>query len=1190
MLLRLTQHELDAGRHRVGLAWEGEGARRTAEATVAFTPNRQDEEDVRWYLEDFLQYPQDPAPEIARRIERRMAEVGEELFRAVFQGSAEVRDLWDELRRHLPEARIEIVTGVAAANTLPWELLRDPQTRELALAARSFVRIQPRLEVPPRLAATAADHRGGPVRILAVICRPSGALGGRDVPFRSVASRLIKGLDAPTRALYDLDLLRPPTFEQLGRALRRAQEEGKPYHAVHFDGHGAFHDFETQTGRPGRHGYVAFESPERPNNRELIDGRRLGRLLYEAAVPVLVLNSCHSARGEPAPAPAVMPAGDVSSEVDAFGSLAQEVMDAGVGGVVAMRHLVYVVTAAQLVAELYTALARGRTLGEAVTLARRNLADQPEREVASGRWDLQDWSVPVVYEAVPLRLFPSVAPGIEEIEPAVPLAEAATVAAPESGSSLPPPPDAGFYGRDETLLALDRAFDRDGIVLLHAYAGSGKTTTAAEFARWYAKTGGVDGPVLWSSFEHLLPLPRLLDRIGQVFEPELERAGIPWPALADERRRATALQLLTEKPVLWIWDNVEPVAGFPAGTTSAWSEEEQTELAHFLRALRETRTRVLLTSRRDERGWLGGLPTRVRMPPMPRLERFQLARALAERQGRRLAEVEDWDPLLAFTEGNPLTVTVLVGQALREGFQSRAQIEAFVERLRAGEAAFDDEAEEGRSRSLGASLAYGFENAFSEEERRRLALLALFQGPADVNVLQWMGDLQEPWCLAEAQGVGEEAWIALLDRAADIGLLAARGGGAYRIHPALPWFFRGLLETSFPQGDLAPIGTYAAAMGSLAAYCHRQYEQGNCDVIGVLEEEELNLLHAHRLARKHGWWWPVTSTLQGLRALYEHTGRRREWRRLVEEIVPDFVDPASEGPVEGREENWSLVMGYRVRLTLEERRWAEAERLQTLIMEQESQRVEGSLATPDAELDTLKKHRLRNLAVSFDLLGFTRRELGRADCVSAHEEALKLFERIGDRGGAAASAVCLGHAYLFHADLRDLDRAQRWYERAVELYGAEDRLRRGRCAGHLGVVARERSEDARRAGGSLEESLAPLREAARRNHQALELLPPDSVVDRALAHNQLGAIYSSTGDLVRSLEHFRKSIELKDAYGDRHAGAVARFNVAFTLLNAGRREDAMAYAMAALLRFESFGERTEGEVQRTQQLMAKIRG
>jgi hypothetical protein len=211
------------------------------------------------------------------------------------------------------------------------------------------------------------------------------------------------------------------------------------------------------------------------------------------------------------------------------------------------------------------------------------------------------------------------------------------------------------------------------------------------------------------------PLPRVLDRIGQVFGPTLEQSGVHWLALEDATRRQVALQVLAQVPVLWIWDNVEPVSGFPAGTESAWSAEEQEELLGFFRALRETKAKVLLTSRRDERSWLGDLPTRIAVPPMPMTESFQLVRALAAKHGRRLTHVEDWRPLLAFAQGNPLTLTVLAGQALREGLKTKEQIEqieAFIARLRSGEAAFPDEASEGRSRSLGASLAYGFEPSF----------------------------------------------------------------------------------------------------------------------------------------------------------------------------------------------------------------------------------------------------------------------------------------------------------------------------------------------------------------------------------------------------------------------------------------------------------------------------------------------
>jgi hypothetical protein len=175
-----------------------------------------------------------------------------------------------------------------------------------------------------------------------------------------------------------------------------------------------------------------------------------------------------------------------------------------------------------------------------------------------------------------------------------------------------------------------------------------------------------------------------------------------WLALDDAQRCDVALQVMRQAPVLWIWDNVEPVAGFPTGTPSRWGMEEQREIADFLRAARETKAKFLLTSRRDERGWLGDLPARITVPPMPFQERVQLARALAEKHGRRLNEIEDWRPLLDFTQGNPMTITVLVGQALRTRLRTREQIKGFVAKLRAGEAVFEDEASEGRTRSLAA--------------------------------------------------------------------------------------------------------------------------------------------------------------------------------------------------------------------------------------------------------------------------------------------------------------------------------------------------------------------------------------------------------------------------------------------------------------------------------------------------------
>jgi tetratricopeptide (TPR) repeat protein len=742
------------------------------------------------------------------------------------------------------------------------------------------------------------------------------------------------------------------------------------------------------------------------------------------------------------------------------------------------------------------------------------------------------------------------------------------------------------------LLALDRAFDTQAIVLLHAFAGSGKTTTAAEFARWYSLTGGVQGPVLFTSFEQYKPLPRVLDQLGAVFGPVLEQSGVHWLALSDGDRRSVALQVLKQIPVLWIWDNVEPVAGFPAGITSARNTAEQKELKDFLSACRDTKAKVLLTSRRDEQAWLGDLAVRIHVPPMPMQERVQLARALAEKHNNRLTEVEDWRPLLQFTQGNPLTITVLVGQALREGLKTEEQIKAFVEKLRAGEAAFEDEISEGRSKSLGAALSYGFEDTFTEAERKQLALLHFFQGFVDVTALLYMGH-PKLGDLPEVRGLTRETGMALLDRAAEVGLLTALGGGYYSIHPALPWYFKNLFDQYYPSQSAtpnpqSPARAFVEAMGQLGNYFAEQYEYGNRDVISALTAEEANLLHARRLARQHEWWHRVTGGMQGLRFLYGHTGRRAEWKRLVEEIVPDFVDPATDDPLAGREEQWRLVTEYRVRLAWEARQWPEAERLQRVCVEWDRKRAAAALALPAAALDTNQRNAIRSLAVSLEQLAIILREQGKAECVIPSKEAINLSQQIDDRVTEAISAFNLGHAYKDLPALRDLAQAENWYRLSLELRDQRDQYGRGDCLSQLGLVACERFEEARAAKQLKTELLRYLNEAAQFYQQALEMFPANAPDRLAVTYNALGTIYGDVGDFDRALPHYREAIRFFDMMGDLYRAAGTRFNVALALMQVGRLSDAAEYARAALRNFETYGQAAAADIQNTQQLLAMI--
>lgn len=1196
LTLRLTQTGLPDGRHHVRATLDGDGAPLAATARFEFEVLAQDREDLRWYLEEYLQYPIDPTPRIAARIEQRMAELGRELFTRIFDGRDAYR-LWVQVAERLAETRVEVSSEVETDAVLPWELLWDPVTdTPLAVGAHTFVRAQHQTAKRPRLPRPADGEQ---IRVLLVISRPAG---GEDVPFRSVASHLVR-LSAEARETFQLDVLRPATFRRLAEVLREAADRGQPYHVVHFDGHGTWADVGDGSAaatipaggvrysllsppRPGAHGYLLFEDPTTHNNQQLVDGPALGRLLAETGVPVLVLNACKSAHADLTTNPEDVEAAgaeeaDVHERVRAYGSLAQEVVDAGVAGVVAMRYSVYVVTAAQFIADLYATLLAGHPLGAAVTRGRKQLREQPNREIAFAPRPLQDWVVPVVYEAEPLRLFPEKRDGEHPLK----LELSQTQAGRERGPldpGLPATPDVGFYGRDETLLALDRAFDTHQVVLLHAYAGAGKTTTAGEFARWYQLTGGSPGPVLFTSFERHRTLPQVLDQLGQVFEQQLEAQGKPWLALEDPERREVALAILRQVPVLWVWDNVEPVTGFPAGTSSEWSQAEQDALLAFLRDVRGTKAKVMLTSRRDEHAWLGELPARVALPPMPMTDRVQLARALANRHGHRLTEVEDWRPLLAYTQGNPLTVTVLVGQALRDRLRTREQLEGFVARLREGEADLADDAAQGRIRSLGASLAYGLEHAFTEQERTVVARLHLFQGFVTFAELSVIGTPEVSWDTA----------IGLLHRAAEVGLLTAYGLGCYGIHPALPWYLRTLFDQAIgPPGSPAEQEiqySYASFFAKYGNDCFELYDQGLSEATVLLELQEANLVHAWELARTHGWWAQVIMAMQGFRALLRHTGRLTRWARLVEQVTPDLVDPANDGPRPGRDLYWSHLTVYRIQLAEQARDYSTAQRLQHLLICWEREQAATALAADPATLDDDQRNKIRNLSASLHDLGQMLCKQDDPGCLEVLQEGLALTRRIGNRRGESMIAFVLGHAYSQVPGVQDLAQAERWYQHSLSLHEEADRLGRSRCADALGSVHYARFKEAREAGRPTEEQVAHVLSAGAAFQQALDLTPPDAIRDLAVTHNHLGNVYKYTGLLDVAMDHYRTAIRYEEASGDRYGAATIRRNAAGALEVYGRLEDALEWARAALRDYQSYGDRARDQAAEVHQFIDSI--
>ncbi len=1182
----------------------------TTPVPFTFSLTRQHCNRLRFYMEEFLKYPDDPARENAKALEADMARWGEEMLRQVFLSDRRAQRHYEKAAKNLSDLRIEIQAEHSQAWAIPWEVLRDPEIGYLAVQSQSFVRVN----ANPAREYEARERPDSNIRILYVICRPRK---GGDVPFRSIARPILSAF-SQDRDRVQIDVLRPPTFGQLGKVLREALDAGRPYHILHFDGHGVFTDKDPKSfegafdpdllagGEPmAARGYLVFEDPARPQNCRLVSGDEIGELLVRTKAALVTLNACQSAMARPAKAEDEEQQGSSTGEVPdphrrdrAYTSLAHEIMDRGAGGVVGMQWVVYVDTAARFVEGFYERLANGLPVGEAASVARADLRNNPRRDSCLGPVDVQDWLNPVVYEA-------STAPVFAKRRGRLKVSAEPGRGAEGVAECLPKAPEWGFVGRDEVLLELDRAFEEHKVVLLHAFAGSGKTATAREFAVWYWQTGGLDvsryqpsvkdgptelerGGILWSSFESYNPM-KPFDDFGEAFAAVLERAGVPWGAIADRKKQAdVALQVLGQMPILWVWDNVEPVGGWPAGSKSVWSEEEQKFQAGLLRDLKDTRCKVLLTSRRDEKEWLGDIPYRIAVPPMPMEQAVELAAALAAMQRHSLRDLADLRPLLRFSQGNPLTITVLLKEALRQGLTNEEQVRHFVEGLRERRASFHDEEPEGRSASLGASLDYGFRNAFTEEEQKRLALLHLFEGFVQAGSLVAMGRPQLPFCLDEIRGVSRREWTGLLDRAAQAGLLTAHGGGYYHIHPAIPWFFAERFEVFWPERRDAATRAWIGAEARLAGFYQERYENGWREVIAALREEEANLLRGRRLARELGMWEQIISAMQGLHVLYEHTGRTGVWKSLVDEILPDLLDSRTGGPIQGREKEWVLVMGYRVDLAMTARDWDAAEALVRQTLDWTRAQARDVLAKDDGRWTEEGKAHIRTFCTDLVTLGCVRREKRDAGCIEPLKEGYHLLGRIADRAAQAVDAFNLAAAYKDVPALRDLHEAEGWCREALKLLPEGDRLGEARCRSLLGTVFYERFRQARAARLTGPRLVELLSAATGEFLRAVELTPPDSPRGLAAAHNQLGAVYSDVADFERAIHHFGEAVRLSEQAGDVYRAAHGRLNIARALYRAGRLAEARPYAVAALHLFEPTGSRAPQDADDARRLIAQI--
>lgn len=339
---------------------------------VDFTPSLSDDdfENLRWYLEEYMDLPDGGSVVRAEGIERQLHQWGRQLYEGLFT-QRENRALLQELLDSPEPRELTIATDRSELPRLPWELVADDAGN---LAQRLSVRRQ--LATPER---TEAHSVALPLRLLYIVSRPSDA--GFIDP-RMTSKSLIAALD-PLGGNVRIDFCRPPTLAQMEEMLREAQAAEEPYHVVNFDGHGNFLP-EAQIGG------LYFEKSDDGSaaaKADLVPADRLGNILATHRIPLVVLGACRSA---------------TLGKMSVFRSVAPRLIQSGVGSVLSMGHAVHVEADRILFDRFYRELVRGTTIGHAVAQSRSALIGSPSRWIESGPQgrtiSLEDWFLPHLYQ------------------------------------------------------------------------------------------------------------------------------------------------------------------------------------------------------------------------------------------------------------------------------------------------------------------------------------------------------------------------------------------------------------------------------------------------------------------------------------------------------------------------------------------------------------------------------------------------------------------------------------------------------------------------------------------------------------------------------------------------------------------------------------------------------------------------
>lgn len=724
-------------------------------------PNRSNSHltnDLRWYLERFLDYPFAPNTSLAEEIQDALDEWGKDTFSKLFQGK--VYDWYQEtIKFNLDQLILKIASEDPRILAWPWEALHDSQGTTLAHTCRIERQLKELHDPRPLPDNLPTDC----INILLVIARPYGY---QNVCSRALSRPLVE-LSHKQTVPVQVDVLRPPRFDQFRDALK---EKPGFYHLVHFDGHASFgNDGENVNNHSHKkpQGKLIFETQE--GMADAIEATQFTQLLSETNIPITILNACQSACIN-------------NNADDPLASVAAALLNAGIPSVVTMGYYLHVSAAQQFIPAFYHRLFQQGSVAEATRAGRQAMLSHPQRICARGEYPLQDWLAPMLYQQVAHDL------------------TFTTTSQSQQAALIPLPPgatersDYGFIGRDRTIHTLEQTLRQQtqAGLLIHGMAGIGKTTLVQGFMQWLQLTDGLGKGVFWFRFDDIRNAEYIINQMVEgLFGADALIASM-------QQKIDNLCTVFKQHPFIMVWDNFESASGIE-GTeiTSLLSDDDRKQLKDFLHRLRNGKTKVIINSRSSET-WLSTTEClRLPLNGLQGEECWDYCNAVVRDLGLTLDRNDStYFDLIEKLDGHPLAIRAVLLKLKKT---------SAVTLLKTLEKNLNDAKQNKITARADAALGL-LETSFPPEYTAVLQFIGLHQRYLQLNTLT---DMMRNSKFATSQ-ITIKACITVLEHS---GLIHPQQNDMYTIHPAL----NGYLWRHHPA-ELAAQSAFVDLMGHFAEH------------------------------------------------------------------------------------------------------------------------------------------------------------------------------------------------------------------------------------------------------------------------------------------------------------------------------------------------------------------------------------